>query len=305
VVRESFSIRSSRAEGSEPVADDGAVVDWGGETGRRWLQVADKVEAQLAPVSDVLFPAAGLRAGERVLDVGCGLGSTTRRAAGIVGPSGAVTGLDVAVAMIDEARRIPAPGPAGASAPIEWIVADAQTARLPAGSYDAVISRFGVLFFDDPVAAFAHLAGTTRPGGRLCVAVWQRRDRSPLLQLALDVASSVAAAHGHPIDIGEPGAGPFAFGEAAFVRPIVEDAGWVDVDVTEHLLDMLLFGPGTVEQAVEAGLTFGPLQMTLHEAPAAVVDAVRADLVEELRPRHDGTGVRMPGAIAVVSARRP
>jgi hypothetical protein len=83
------------------------------------------------------------------------------------------------------------------------------------------------------------------------------------------------------------------------------DAGWVDVDVTEHLLDMLLFGPGTVEQAVEAGLTFGPLQMVLHEAPAPVVDAVRAALIEELAPWHDGTGVRMPGAIAVVSARRP
>lgn len=277
------------------------MVDWGGDTGRRWLQVADKVEAQLAPVSDVLFAAAGLAVGERVLDVGCGLGSTSRQAAGIVGPTGVVAGIDLAVDLIDQARRVPVP----AGAPVEWILADAQTARLPAGYYDAVISRFGVLFFDDPVAAFANLAGSTRPGGRLCAAVWQRRDRSPILQDALDLASAVAADHGHGIDIGAPDDGPFAYGDPAFVRPILQDAGWVDVAVAEHELDMLLFGPGTVEEAVEAGLTFGALQMVLHEAPDTVVDAVRRTLTEELRSRHDGTGVRMTGAIAVVSARRP
>lgn len=299
--QEPFSFTTGMKDGSDPASGDGPVLDWAGEAGHRWLQVADKVEAQLAPVSDVLFTAAALQAGERVLDVGCGLGSTSRRAAEIVGPSGAVSAVDIAVDLIDEARRIPAP----TGAPIEWIVADAQTARLPAGHYDAVISRFGTLFFDDPVAAFANLAAAARTGGRLCIAVWQQRDRSPILQRGLDIAVAVAADHGYDIDIGVPDEGPFAYADPAFVGPILERAGWTDVAVADHELDMLLLGPGTVDQAVEAGLTFGPLQAALREAPAAVVEAVGTGLLEELQRWHDGTGVRMSGAIAIVGATRP
>jgi ubiquinone/menaquinone biosynthesis C-methylase UbiE len=179
------------------------------------VQVAERVEAQLAPVSDVLFAAAALEPGERVLDVGCGLGSTTRRAAGIVGATGAVSGIDISLDMIEQARAVATPS----GAPIEWILADAQTARLPAGRYDAVISRFGTLFFDDPLIAFGNLAGCARPGGRLCAAAWQRRDRSPILQQVLVVAVAAAAAHGHLIDVGMPDDGPFAYGDPAFVRP--------------------------------------------------------------------------------------
>jgi SAM-dependent methyltransferase len=301
VVRESFS-SCRRADGGAPETPPGdrPLLDWAGDAGRRWSEVADRVESQIAPVSDVLFEAAALRSGERVLDVGCGRGSTTRRAAEVVGPTGRVAGVDIAVGLIDEARTLPAPE----GAPIEWIAADAQTEALPQGEFDAVISRFGTLFFDDPVAAFGNLAVSSRPGGRLCVAAWQRRDRSPILQDALDIVSAVAASQRHPIDVGRPDEGPFAFGNAAYVRPILEEAGWVDVDVTGHEIEMLLFGPGTVDEAVDAGLTFGPVEVALREAPAFTVDTVRAALAEHLRPRHDGTGVRMTGAIAVVCAVR-
>jgi len=293
--------RQGATAGSVP--SDGPVLDWAGESGRLWAAVADRVESQLAPVSDVLFAAAELRPGERVLDVGCGRGSTTRRAVGIVGPTGSAAGIDIAVGLIDEARAIPVRP--GAGAPIEWIVADAQTAALPSGAYDAVISRFGTLFFDDPVVAFGNLAACARSGGRLCVVVWQRRERSPIMQDALDIASAIAAAHGHPVDIGMPDEGPFAYGDAAYVRPILERAGWTGVEVTEHEVEMLLFGPGTVDEAVDAGLTFGPMEAALRDAPAGVVDEVRTALAEHLRPCHDGTGVRMTGAIAVVDAVRP
>jgi SAM-dependent methyltransferase len=193
--------------------------------------------------------------------------------------------------------------PAGAS--VAWIVGDAQTTRLPAGHYDAVISRFGTLFFDDPVAAFHNLGSATRPGGRLCVAVWQRRDRSPMLQDSLDIASAVAAERGHVIDVGAADDGPFAYGDPAVVHPVLTSAGWRDVEVTEHEVEMLLFGPGTVEEAVDAGLRFGLLEVVLRGAPAPVVEAVRGAVTDHLRPRYDGTGVRMAGAIALVRAVRP
>ena len=298
MVRESFPINDPGSAGASP-SGAAPALDWAGEAGRRWLQVADRLEAQLAPVSDLLFAAADLTPGERVLDVGCGLGSTTRRAAALVGPTGAVTGIDVAVDLIDQARRLTVPD----GAPLEWIAGDAQTTALPADHFDAVISRFGVMFFDDPVAAFTNLARSTRSGGRLCAAVWQARDRSPILQRGLDVAAAVAAAHGHPIEVGAPTDGPFAYGDATFVRPRLEAAGWVDVALTAHTLDMYLLGPGTVEDAVEAGLTFGPVRTALDDAPAAVVDAVRDALVDDLAARYDGTGVRMSGAMSILNAR--
>jgi SAM-dependent methyltransferase len=298
MVRESFPINSSVPADASP-SDGEPALDWGGEAGRRWLQVADRVEAQLAPVSDVLFAALGLTPGERVLDVGCGLGSTTRHAAALVGPTGWVTGIDVAVDLIDEARRLTVPD----GAPLEWIAGNAQTTPLPTAHFDVVTSRFGVIFFDDPVAAFSNLARSTRKGGRLCAAVWQARDRSPILQHSLDVATVVAAAHGHHLDVGAPNDGPFAYGEAAFVRPRLEAAGWVDVTLAAHTLDMYLFGPGNVEDAVEAGLTFGTVRTALDDAPVAVVDAVRDALVEDLATRHDGTGVRMSAAVSILTAR--
>src|SRR5690606_23800198 len=124
--------------------------------------------------------------GERVLDVGCGSGPTTRLAARLVGPTGSVVGLDVARAMLDAAASVAVEPEA---APIRWLEADAARWTPDGELVDAVISRFGVMFFDDPEAAFTALAAATRPGGRLCTMVWDRRDRSPLFQVPLGVVT--------------------------------------------------------------------------------------------------------------------
>src|SRR5687767_246061 len=237
---------------SEEFSTGMTTADWAGERAQAWASMADRLEAQIEPVSDLLFAAARPAAGERVLDVGCGRGSTTRRAAAAVGPAGEVVGLDVAANLIEEARRL-APDAPG----IRWVVADAQRAELPPARFDLVLSRFGVMFFDDPTAAFANLAAATAPGGRLCVAVWQTRDRSEILQRPLDVAAEVAARHGFELALPPPNFGPCAFGEPATMHDILAGAGWSDVRVVPHLLDMYAGGPGPVADAVEIGLTLG------------------------------------------------
>ncbi|MEW6472404.1 MAG: class I SAM-dependent methyltransferase [Actinomycetota bacterium] len=273
--------------------------DWAGERAQAWASVADRLEAQIEPVSDLLFAAAQPAPGERVLDVGCGRGSTTRRASEVVGPTGEVVGLDVAANLIEEARQFPHDGSA-----IRWMVADAQRAELPPAHFDLILSRFGVMFFDDPITAFGNLARATAPGGRLCVAVWQIRDRSEIMQRPLDVAAEVAARQGFPLELLPPDAGPCAYGDAAVMEEILVESGWSDARFTPHQLDMYAGGPGPVSGAVEVALTLGPLQLALAEAPPGLIDAIRDALTTDLATAHDGVGVKLGASVAIVTANR-
>jgi SAM-dependent methyltransferase len=269
---------------------------WRSEGGRRWASLADRLEAQIEPVTHVLLEFAALVPGERVLDVGCGRGVTTRAAASAVTPGGSVTGLDVSPELVAEARRASASG-----APIEWIVGDAQVALLPAASFDVVISRFGVMFFDDAFAAFVNMRRATRPGGRLAMVVWQTRDRSEVLQHMLDVAVTALNEIGYRVEVDPPDQGPFAFGRSDYVHEVLETAGWHEVRIEHRELQMNLCGPGTLDQIVETGLAVGQLRAALQDAPAEAVATARRAIALDLEPRHDGTGVRMSGAISIVT----
>jgi SAM-dependent methyltransferase len=276
-----------------------SATDWAGERADRWASVADRVEAQIAPVNEPLFSAAALRPGEVVLDVGCGRGVTTRRAAAEVGPDGRVTGLDIADTLLEQARAEPSEG-----APIEYLAGDAQVLTLPVEHYDVVISRFGVMFFEDPVVAFANLCSAARPGGRLCVAVWQARDRSSVMQRPIDVGAAAAVAAGAELAPLSADGGPFSFGDPAFVQETLTAAGWSEVGFAPHLLPMYAAGPGTVEEVADVGLTLGPLREALGDAGPEVIEHVREAIIADFGPLHDGVGVPLEGAIAIVTARR-
>src|SRR5262245_38950827 len=164
---------------SEPTSPDA----WPDDRAERWVRMADRLERQLAPVGDRLFRAAELERGERVLDVGCGTGPTTRRAAALVGRDGSVTGVDISPEMLAAARRAEALGED--AAPIQWVVADAANWDPGPARFDVVISECGVMFFSDPSVAFANLARVTHEDGRFCAAAWAERTRSPLFELPL------------------------------------------------------------------------------------------------------------------------
>jgi ubiquinone/menaquinone biosynthesis C-methylase UbiE len=277
---------------------------WAGDTGAAWLANADRLERQIEPVNDVLFAAAALQPGESVLDVGCGRGVTTRLAARQVFPGGRVTAVDISPNLIDAARHAAERSP-GDAASIEWIVADAQRHSFAPAALDVVLSRFGVMFFDDPVAAFANLAAATRPGGRLTIAVWQPMDRSPLHGRVIEVVRAAVAERGVSLPEQAPLAGLYLFGVQEHVERILTDAGWRDVRFAPHTVAMYAGGKGaTPDEAAALRLEVGPLEALLRDvAPdvrAHATDAVRAEFA-----RHwDGTGVRLDGGIAIVTATR-
>jgi len=140
---------------------------WNGESGLRWIADPDRRDGVLQPVADALLEAAQLQGGERVLDVGCGCGATTLAAARAIAPNGEVVGADLSEPMIDVARRRAAD--AGVDN-VAFVQADAQTHDFGAPTFDVVMSRFGTMFFADPAAAFANIASSMGPGGRLHIA---------------------------------------------------------------------------------------------------------------------------------------
>jgi SAM-dependent methyltransferase len=258
------------------VADDATAETWEGDRAARWIKQSAGLERQLAPVGDLVLEAAALGTGEAVLDVGCGTGPAARRAAAAVGPSGRVTGLDIAENMLDAAASRPVePG----WAPLDWTQADPVTWSPPAPPpYDVVISQFGVMFFSDPVAAFGNLARATRLGGRLAIAVWARRDESEQFAVPLRVARRVLERLGLTPDVPADDEGPFSMYDDGSIERIVDDAGWSDVEVTSHDL-RLQFGCGlTPAEAATAALDFGPTRVVTtgigEKATAAVVDAL-------------------------------
>jgi SAM-dependent methyltransferase len=275
------------------------VDQWDGERVARWLRQAEGLERQLAPVSDLLFAAARLRPGEAVLDVGCGTGPTTWAAAREVGATGRVVGLDVSAEMLTAAATA-----GSADAVVEWIHGDVVTwTPAPPAAFDVVLSRFGVMFFSDPAAAFAHLADATRPGGRLAVVVWPRRDESDLfavpLQAAVDALPHLASAVPPDDD------GPFSLADDDLVVSLLRAAGWTDVAIDRHRLRLPFAGGLPPDDAARAAVDFGPTRLVLQDQPvderAVAEQAIAAAFTKHLDERRH---VALAAAVRVVTARR-
>jgi protein-tyrosine-phosphatase/SAM-dependent methyltransferase len=289
----------------------GAPVDssqeWTGERATRWVEMADALEAQLEPVSTELFAVAGLRPGERVLDVGCGTGPTTRRAAALVAPGGTVVGADIAAEMIAAAASRTSDDTA-----IEWVTADVTTWPGPSSAdaagpspFDAVISRFGVMFFADAEASFANLARLTAPGGRLCVAVWSTRQASPFFQLPLATALGELAARGITVAVPPDGVGPFSLSDPVAVTEMLRRAGWRAPAWTPRTVRLPVGGGCDPEGAVATTMQLGPTRAVTEGLDEATAAAVRAAIVARLGDHVDATGsVVLEATIGIVTATR-
>jgi ubiquinone/menaquinone biosynthesis C-methylase UbiE len=268
--------------------------DWNGEQGRRWTTNADERDVVLAPFADALLERAAVAPGEHVLDVGCGCGATTITAAQSAGPGGAATGVDLSETMLGVARdrcRV-----AGCEN-VTFVQADAQVDAL-GGPFDAAISRFGTMFFSDPVAAFTNAARHLQPDGRLCIATWQ-----PLVANEwLIVPGAALLDFGTMPEGNEPGMpGMFAQSDDETIERVLGRAGFADVTVTPMTLPMTL--ARTVDDAVAYLASSGPGRAILQTIPADRHGEALAAVGEALVAHHEpGTGVVLDGAVLITTA---
>ena len=272
---------------------NGAQIDYWNETaGEIWARYQAQLDRQIEPLGNEAMRVLAAQPGERVLDVGCGCGQTTVALAQQVGPSGTVIGVDISAPMLNVARARTVPD--GASDP-QFVEADAQGAALGEAVFDAIFSRFGVMFFSDPTAAFTNLRRALKPTGRLTFVCWRPYQENLWMRLPMDAAQPFLPTP-KPSDPTAPG--PFAFSDDDRVRAILADAGFSDVTITPF---NRLIGGGSLEQTLDLTFRVGPLGAALRAHPelaAGVEDAVKTVLADYETP----DGVLMPAAVWIVEA---
>lgn len=281
----------------EPAANADQIAYWNSAVGERWATLQIEIDALFAPLGAAALAFAAPRAGEAVLDVGCGCGATVLDLAAAVGPTGRVRGVDVSTPMLDLARRRVAEQEL---AQVDLALGDASCEGFEAGVYDLVFSRFGVMFFNHPTAAFAHLRTALAPGGRLAFACWQPMTANPWFAVPVEAVLPLVG----PQPSADPTApGPFAFADPDRVRAILAGAGFSDIAIAPFEAAMRLAGPG--DRATAAGLLsqLGAAARLLKEAGPEIQAAGRAAIETALRPYDGAGGVVLGGAVWLVSAR--
>ncbi|MGY1803871.1 class I SAM-dependent methyltransferase [Blastococcus sp. SYSU D00922] len=267
---------------------------WNGDDAQDWVSNADRYEAASARYDPWLFQAAAIGTSDRVLDVGCGAGVSTRAAARLAA-DGQATGLDLSAPLLAEARRRTE---AAGLRNVDFVQGDAQVHPFEPAGRDVVISRFGVMFFADPVAAFTNIGSALRPGGRLAVVVWQEFSCNEWLRLLVETLAA-----GRDLPRPPPGApGPFALADPDAVRRILTAAGFGDVDLADVREPVLLGADADDAYAYVSSL--GPVRAMLGGLDEPTGERVLAELRARLAERAGRDGVLLGAAAWVVTARR-
>jgi len=261
---------------------------WNGDGGKRWITARDRMDRSLAAISDTLIAFAEPRRGERVLDIGCGCGTTTIELARRTGVP--AFGVDISAPMLEVARER-----AGKDA--SFVVADASSYAFEPG-FHLVFSRFGVMFFSDPVAAFANIRRAVKPGGRLAFACWRALEHNTWAAAPLAAARPLLPP-APPIDPLAPG--PFAFADGERLCRILASAGFRDASVAAHASKMWL--GDTLDEAVTEILTIGPLARLAAELPDATRAQIRERVSAALAPYVAPDGVALPAAVWLAGAK--
>ena len=269
---------------------------WNGPAAERWVRDQVDFDRMVGPFGEAALHAAKVTAGESALDVGCGCGETLLGLASLVGPGGRVVGVDASVPMLAKAKER-----CRDRANVSFLGGDASKVIPDQPSFDLAFSRFGVMFFADPVGAFRRIRGALRPAGRLSFVCWRPLDQNPWAALPFDAA---ARAIGRPEPTPPDAPGPFSFGDPTRVRSILEGAGFRDVAAESVEREVGFGAASTLDEAAAAIARLGPVSRLLADRD----DATRARAITAIReviPPYVGAGgeVRFRGTAWVVTAR--
>jgi SAM-dependent methyltransferase len=269
---------------------------WNTVAGPRWVGLEGFVERRVRAVNDLLLAHSGAKPGERVLEIGCGTGAFTVPLAETVGSDGTVLGADISEAMLAGARKRLA-----GLLNVSLVEADAQAHAFTSGHFDLIASRFGVMFFADPAAAFANLWPALRPGGRLCFACWGSLDENEHWL----VPYRVALRHLGPPEAKPPHApGPMAFADPDYIRSFLGAARFTDITISREHPGIDVSTPA--EEAAHACI-MGPSGRLIDEKKPdnSTRQAIQRDIEEAFAARFHSEKRELASTVFLVTARRP
>jgi SAM-dependent methyltransferase len=269
---------------------------WNEIVGPAWAGNADLIDGQLRPFGDRAQAALNLQPGETVFDIGCGTGRTTARLANQVAPTGRAIGIDISAPQLEVARQLARDQGINN---VDFVEHELQSG--PASPVaDAAFSRFGVMFFDQAEVAFANLAASIRPGGRLAFVCWQPMDLNPWMSVSRIAAEGYLPIPPMPTE----GPNPFAFADNDFVRHLLEGAGFSAVHFESFETSLRLAGGNDLELVADVMLSISQISFLYQGADDVTKAAVKKAVIDGLTPHLTSDGVRMPAASWVVSAQR-
>jgi SAM-dependent methyltransferase len=239
---------------------------WNNVGGRTWADLQEMLDRLLQPFETLLIDAVVAAGGKSVLDVGCGAGSTTLAVARTLGAKSRCTGIDISAPLIAKAT---ARAVAQGATDVTFIRADAQTYGFSAKSFDTVISRMGVMFFDDPEAAFANIRRAARPKAQLAFLAWRSRDENPFMTTAERAAAPIVKELAMP---GDDGPGQFGFASGERVKGLLEASGWTAIAIRPVDIACSLPVVELPTYVTRMGL-YGRVRNTLDETVRATADS--------------------------------
>jgi len=268
---------------------------WNGPAGQFWVTSQEETERHTGPFGDAALQVAAAAPGERALDVGCGCGTTSLALARSVSATGEVVGVDLSAIMLQRAME------SAAAAKLTNVVfrrLDAQTVPLGRHAFDLVFSRFGVMFFADPTAAFTNLRASLHPGGRLAFACWQVPSANPWMALptraAMQFFDLAAPPHDAP--------GPFSLADADRLRRILTDAGFNDIQITPEIRTLQLALGHSTDDWVRERLLMGLAGEVYANSSSEIQSQARQLLISSVEPYRVEDGLEMNGAAWIVNA---
>ncbi len=276
------------------IANDAEQDFWSSDPGKQWVIDQKPMDASMANLVTALLETAEPQPGHRVLDIGCGTGAVSLAFGDAVGPDGAVLGLDISDVMIARAQQRAEHTPH-----VSFRTGDAQVDALPEGPFDIITSRFGVMFFSDPKAAFRNFAKNLAPEGKLVFLVWGPRQDNPWMTLP----SRTAMAKLGQVDPPQPNApGPFGLSDIHYLEGILEASGLPNPKVEDVTIDLV--PEGGAEGTASLAMRIGPVASIMRDKEASDEDraTIHANLIETFRPFETDGNIAIPARLFMITA---
>lgn len=275
---------------------------WNGRAGASWVRHNTLLEQLLAEPGRHCMDSISLPTGAKVLDVGCGCGNQTLELASRMDPHSKITGVDISEPMLALAEELKEANQNALKAEVEFIVGDASDSLFANESFDAIYSRFGVMFFDDPTAAFAKLRETLKPKGQLGFVCWQSPALNPFFTAPMQAALSVLP----PPPPARPGApGPFGLADKEVIQRVLTDAGFQTLKIEPLALQLSVGVSQSFDEIFEELIQIGPAAALIAECDPALKEPARTAVYERLSEFYSpGKGVSFEANFWLVTARR-